>query len=113
MPIISSFFDIYVRMCFADHAPPHIHVEYQGHEALVAIEKGVRDNLRRNLPFWFVDAEAVSVAVRSSSVQRSGILHFDSVAEAKIRSDSLNSVPAQRGRRESRAATMASCPSCF
>ncbi|HEX7341695.1 MAG TPA: DUF4160 domain-containing protein [Rhodanobacteraceae bacterium] len=41
MPIISNFFGIYVRMYFADHAPPHIHVEYQGHEALVAIDSGV------------------------------------------------------------------------
>lgn len=40
MPVISSFFGIYVRMYFADHAPPHIHVEYQGHEALVAIGDG-------------------------------------------------------------------------
>ncbi len=40
MPIISSFFGIYVRMYFVDHAPPHIHVEYQGHEALVAIADG-------------------------------------------------------------------------
>jgi hypothetical protein len=40
VPIISSFFGIYVRMYFVDHAPPHIHVEYQGHEALVAIGDG-------------------------------------------------------------------------
>jgi hypothetical protein len=40
MPIISSFFGIYVRMYFADHAPPHFHVEYQGHQALVAISDG-------------------------------------------------------------------------
>lgn len=40
MPIISSFFGIYVRMYFADHAPPHVHVEYQGHEALIAIGEG-------------------------------------------------------------------------
>lgn len=40
MPIIASFFGIYIRMYFADHAPPHIHVEYQGHEALVAIDDG-------------------------------------------------------------------------
>jgi hypothetical protein len=48
MPIISSFFGIYVRMYFADHAPPHIHVEYQGHEALVAI--GTGDILQGGLP---------------------------------------------------------------
>ena len=40
MPVISSFFGIYVRMYFADHGPPHIHVEYQGHEALIAIATG-------------------------------------------------------------------------
>ncbi len=40
MPIISTFFGIIVRMYFDDHAPPHIHVEYQGHEALIAIDDG-------------------------------------------------------------------------
>ena len=40
MPIISTFFGITVRMYFDDHAPPHVHVEYQGHEALVAIADG-------------------------------------------------------------------------
>lgn len=40
MPIISYFLGIYVRMYFDDHPPPHIHVEYQGHEAFVAIESG-------------------------------------------------------------------------
>ncbi len=40
MPVISSFFGIYVRMYHADHAPPHIHVEYQGQEALIALGDG-------------------------------------------------------------------------
>jgi hypothetical protein len=40
MPVISYFFGIYVRMYFDDHAPPHVHVEYQGYEAFVAIEDG-------------------------------------------------------------------------
>ena len=40
MPIIATFFGIYVRMYFADHAPPHVHVEYQGHEALIGIANG-------------------------------------------------------------------------
>jgi hypothetical protein len=40
MPVISYFFGIYIRMYFDDHAPPHFHVEYQGHEAFVAIETG-------------------------------------------------------------------------
>ncbi|HEY3799639.1 MAG TPA: DUF4160 domain-containing protein [Caulobacteraceae bacterium] len=34
MPIISIFFGIVVRINFGDHAPPHLHAEYQGEEAL-------------------------------------------------------------------------------
>jgi len=48
MPVISYFFGIYVRMYFNDHSPPHFHVEYQGHEALMAIETG--DVLEGKLP---------------------------------------------------------------
>lgn len=40
MPVISCFFGIYIRMYHDDHPPPHIHVEYQGHEAFVAIADG-------------------------------------------------------------------------
>lgn len=40
MPVISYFFGIYIRMYHDDHNPPHFHVEYQGHEALIAIENG-------------------------------------------------------------------------
>ncbi len=40
MPILSVFFGIVVRMWHDDHPPPHIHVEYQGYEALVAIHTG-------------------------------------------------------------------------
>ncbi len=40
MPVISYFFGIYIRMYHGDHAPPHFHAEYQGHEAFVAIETG-------------------------------------------------------------------------
>ncbi|ADC62284.1 DUF4160 domain-containing protein [Allochromatium vinosum] len=40
MPILSIFFGIIVRMWHDDHPPPHIHVEYQGFEALVQIDTG-------------------------------------------------------------------------
>jgi hypothetical protein len=40
MPTLSIFFGIIVRMWHDDHPPPHIHVEYQGFEALVAIDTG-------------------------------------------------------------------------
>jgi hypothetical protein len=34
MPEISRFFGIIIRMYFNDHAPPHLHAEYQGEKAL-------------------------------------------------------------------------------
>lgn len=40
MPTLSIFFGIIVRMWHDDHPPPHIHVEYQGFEALVKISNG-------------------------------------------------------------------------
>ncbi len=40
MAVISSFFGIYTRMYFADHAAPHIHVDYHGNVALVANAEG-------------------------------------------------------------------------
>lgn len=40
MPILSTFFGITVRVYFEDHAPPHIHVEYAEHQAVVEIASG-------------------------------------------------------------------------
>jgi len=41
MPVLSIFFGIVVRMWHDDHPPPHIHVEYQGFEAMIRIEDGL------------------------------------------------------------------------
>ena len=38
MPEISRFFGIVIKMFLSDHAPPHLHAEYSGQEALVTIE---------------------------------------------------------------------------
>ena len=42
MPALSMFFGLIVRMYYApkEHKPPHIHVEYQGKEAIVDIFSG-------------------------------------------------------------------------
>ena len=40
MPTISIFFCFFVQMYCREHPPPHVHVYYQGFEALVAIESG-------------------------------------------------------------------------
>jgi len=39
MPEISRFYGIVVRMYYNDHAPPHLHAEYAGREALLDIER--------------------------------------------------------------------------
>ncbi|MGP9813207.1 DUF4160 domain-containing protein [Rhodopseudomonas sp. NSM] len=38
MPTIAYFLGIAIAMYYRDHNPPHVHVIYQGYEALVAIE---------------------------------------------------------------------------
>ncbi len=48
MPTISLFFGIVVQMYWRDHAPPHFHAYYQGHEALIGIETG--DIIAGSLP---------------------------------------------------------------
>lgn len=48
MPTISTFFGIIIRMWHDDHPPIHIHAEYQGFEALVAVQTG--EVLQGSLP---------------------------------------------------------------
>jgi hypothetical protein len=38
MPEISRFFGMVVAMFYNDHAPPHFHVRYGEHKALIAID---------------------------------------------------------------------------
>ena len=37
MPVIRRFFGIAIRMYYRDHAPPHFHAVYGGHEAVISI----------------------------------------------------------------------------
>ncbi len=38
MPELSRFLGMIIRMYWDDHPPPHMHVEYQGQQALVRID---------------------------------------------------------------------------
>jgi hypothetical protein len=40
VPILSTFFGIIVRMFYEDHAPPHFHVSYAEHCAVIDLETG-------------------------------------------------------------------------
>jgi hypothetical protein len=37
MPTISSFYGIFIKMFFDDHAPPHFHAEYGEFELVITI----------------------------------------------------------------------------
>ena len=39
MPVISSFFGIYIMMYFDDHAPPHFHAKYNEFKAEILIKE--------------------------------------------------------------------------
>jgi hypothetical protein len=38
MPTISAFYGIVIQMFFRDHAPPHFHVKYAEHKAIIDIQ---------------------------------------------------------------------------
>ncbi len=38
MPEISRFLGMVIAMLYRDHAPPHFHVNYGGHEASISID---------------------------------------------------------------------------
>jgi hypothetical protein len=38
LPKISRFFGIIIAVFYADHPPPHFHVRYGSHQAILAIE---------------------------------------------------------------------------
>lgn len=43
MPEISLFYGIRITMNWNEHNPPHFHVEYAGHKAIVLIQSGIID----------------------------------------------------------------------
>lgn len=47
MPVLSVFYGIIIRMNWGDHNPPHLHAEYQGHEAVFTFDGDLH---RGNLP---------------------------------------------------------------
>jgi uncharacterized protein DUF4160 len=77
MPVISHFFGIYVRMYHNDHHPPHVNVEYQGHEAFVDISTGevlegrLPKNAARLVKDWCTDhlAELAANLARAQALE--------------------------------------------
>ena len=40
MPTLSVFFGLIIRMYYKDHQPPHVHVQYQGSNAIIDVLTG-------------------------------------------------------------------------
>lgn len=75
MPTIAYFLGIAVAMYYRDHNPPHVHVIYQGYEALVAIEDA--KVLRGKLP-----PTAMLIVRRWMTLRREALL--ENWARAKL-----------------------------
>jgi hypothetical protein len=84
MPVISYFFGIYVRMYHDDHSPPHFHVEYQGHEALMAIENG--EILAGELPSKAIKLVREWVRTSAGIIDQLAVRHRTETATAYSRS---------------------------
>lgn len=39
MPTISAFYGLLIQMYFREHAPPHFHVRYGEHQAVIDIQR--------------------------------------------------------------------------
>ena len=46
MPELARFFGMIVTIFYDDHPPPHFHVRYGSHKAIIAIQTLERDRLR-------------------------------------------------------------------
>jgi Domain of unknown function (DUF4160) len=68
VPCLGIFFGISFYMYFRDHAPPHVHAEYQGEEAEIAIATGeflegsLPPGAARRAKAWVRENEAMLVA---------------------------------------------------
>jgi hypothetical protein len=86
MPAISIFYGLIVRMFFMDtqqHHLPHVHVEYQGKEAVVSIadgeiiEGGLLSKQLRMLQAWIVIHEDELMADWALTIKGEPILKIE------------------------------------
>jgi Domain of unknown function (DUF4160) len=75
MPTISHFFGITIRMYYEDHAPPHFHVYYGEHNAIIEI--GTLSVRRGKLP-----RRALAMVLEWATDHRNELLEDWELAEA-------------------------------
>lgn len=81
MPSICRFFGIVIYVYYDDHAPPHFHAKYAGHEALYEIEtlRIYRGNLPRrahNLVLEWADLHRAELTNNWHRAQRNETLRM-------------------------------------
>lgn len=67
MPEISRFYGIIIQIFYKDHAPPHFHASYAGHDAINNIE--TLSLIRGSLP-----ARALGLVVEWASLHQQELL---------------------------------------
>ena len=75
MPEICRFYGLVIKMFWADHRPPHFHVEYGEHQAIVAIETLAM--IHGSLP-----PRALGLCVEWAAEHRRELLELWSLAQA-------------------------------
>ncbi len=74
MPEISRFYGIIIQIFYKDHAPPHFHASYAGHDAIINIE--TLSLIKGNLP-----ARALGLVIEWASLHQEELLLAFSKAE--------------------------------
>ena len=75
MPTICAFYGILIQMYWADHGPPHFHVLYGDHEALIDIR--TLEILRGTLP-----RRALALVLEWASAHRDELMEDWKLCEA-------------------------------
>ncbi len=67
MPTISAFYGLLIQMFFVDHAPPHFHVRYGEHKAVI-------DIMRLKMTGGALPRRALKLAVDWAKLHQSELL---------------------------------------
>ncbi|MBX9577054.1 MAG: DUF4160 domain-containing protein [Chthoniobacterales bacterium] len=78
MPEVSRFYGIVIQIFYKDHAPPHFHASYSGHDAIINIE--TLSLIKGNLP-----ARALGLVVEWASLhQQELLLAFQKAEQSQL-----------------------------
>ena len=75
MPVVSSFYGMVIYFFFKDHNPPHFHVKYNEHNAVILIETfGVDEG--------YLPGKALGLVVEWASIHKDELIKNWELAKA-------------------------------